>query len=146
MEKDELIETVSGLIQLDIDTVYSYNQALDEIEDEIIRARLTEFRDMHQNHIKNLSDVIRTLGAEPPRIKKDLKGFVIEALTALRGLTGMAGALKALKTTEEITNRLYGEVVSKDVPSPLKEILREHFTDEKIHLDYIDSNLEALRW
>jgi hypothetical protein len=58
----------------------------------------------------------------------------------------MKGALKALKNTEEIKNRLYGEVISKSVPDPLKEILREHFTDEKIHLDHIDSNLEALRW
>ena len=36
MEENELIETVSKLIQLDIDTVCSYNQALDEIEDQII--------------------------------------------------------------------------------------------------------------
>ena len=145
MEKNEIIETVSKLIQLDVDTVYSYDKALDEIEDEIMRERLKQFRDMHQKHIKNLSDAIRTLGLEPPEIRKDLKGFVIEAFTALRGLTGMKGALKALKTTEEMTNRLYGEVVSKDVPSPLKEVLREHFTDEKVHLEYIDSNLEALR-
>ena len=58
----------------------------------------------------------------------------------------MKGALKALKTVEEITNRHYGEAVSKDAPPALKEILRKHFTDEKIHLDYIDSNLEALRF
>jgi hypothetical protein len=70
---------------------------------------------------------------------------VIEAFTALHGLTGMKGALKALKTTEEMTNRSYGEVVSKDAPSPLREVLREHFTDEKVHLEFIDSNLEALR-
>ena len=145
MEKKETIETVSGLIQLDIDTVFAYDQALNEIKDDIIRARLTEFRDTHQNHVERLSEEIRSLGGSPPKITKGFKGYVIEAFTALRGFTGEKGALKALRSAEEITNRQYGEAVSKDVPDSVKELLRKHVTDERIHLDYIDSNLEALR-
>ena len=83
----ELIETVLNLIQLDIDTVYAYDQALDEIEDKVIRVRLTGFRDMHRNHVENLSEMIRTLGGTPPEFTKDFKGFVIEAFTTLRGFT-----------------------------------------------------------
>ena len=67
MEKNELIETVSALIQLDIDTVYAYDQALDEIEDKIIRARLTEFRDTHRNHAERLSEEIRATGRNTAR-------------------------------------------------------------------------------
>jgi rubrerythrin len=144
-EKNELIEILSELIQLDNDVVYAYNQVLDDIEDKIIRARLTEFRDIHRNHAEFLSEELRALIGTPPKIGKDIKGYVIEAFAAVRGFTGMKGALKALRAIEERTNRQYGEVVSKNVPHSVKEILRKHLTDERIHLDYLDSNLAALQ-
>ena len=144
MKEYELIETLSKLTQLNIDTMYAYDHALDQIEDEIILARLTEFRDMHRKHVENLSEVIHSLGGKPPKITTDFKGFVIEAFTALLGFTGMKGSLKALKTIEKIAKQYYGEVVSKDIPSDLKEILGKHFTDERIHLNYIKNNLSAL--
>jgi hypothetical protein len=140
-----LIGTISELFQLDIDTVYAYDHVLDEIDDGIIRARLNEFRDAHRDHSKRLSEEITALGGTPPKNTRDIKGYAIEAFTALRGFTGMKGALKALKTVEEITNRQYGEIVSQDVPAPLKEVFRKYFSEEKMHLNYIDSNLEALR-
>lgn len=145
MEKNKLIEAISNLIQLDIDTVYAYDQAIGEIEDKIIRARLTDFRDAHRHHSERLSEEIRILGGIPTKHSRDIKGYAIEAFTALRGFTGMKGALKALKTVEEFTNRQYGEIVSQDVPAPVKEIFRKYFSEEKIHLNYIESNLEALR-
>ena len=123
--------------------MHAHDRALGETPDGIICSRLTEFRDNHRQHISVLSDQIRALGGKAPKLSRDFKGYVIEAFTALRTVTGMKGALKALKTTEEITNRYYGQVVSKDVPPDLKEILRKHFSDEKIHLDYINSNLQA---
>jgi hypothetical protein len=49
-----------------------------------------------------------------------------------------------MKTTEEITNRYYGEVVSRDAPSAVKEALRTYFSEEKVHLDYITGNLQAI--
>jgi hypothetical protein len=54
-----------------------------------------------------------------------VKGYVIEAFAILRTTAGgmKEGALKALRTTEEITNRYYGQIVSKDVPSALKDLL-----------------------
>lgn len=144
MENNELAKTLRELAQVDIDTVHTYNRVLDEISDEIVRARLAEFRDNHVKHIADLSHEIRSLGGQPPELTKDFKGYVIEAFAALRTAVGMKSAMKALKTAEKINYKHYGDIVSKDAPSGLKELLRKHFTDEKIHLDYIDSNLKAL--
>ena len=49
-----------------------------------------------------------------------------------------------MKTTEEITNRYYGEVVSWEAPPDVKEALRTYFSEEKIHLYYITNNLQAI--
>jgi uncharacterized protein (TIGR02284 family) len=144
MNTKELIGVLQELVQVDIDTVHSYNRVLDEIADDVVRSRLKAFRDTHLNHIAALSDEIRSLGGEAPKLTRDFKGYVIEAFTALRTAAGMKSALKALKTNEKITNHYYGETVSKEIPSALKELLREHFSDEKIHLDYITNNLKVL--
>jgi hypothetical protein len=84
------------------------------------------------------------LGGQPPEYSQDIKGYVIEAFAAIRSFTGLKGALAAMKTTEEITNRYYGEVVSWEAPSAVKEVLRTFFSEEKLHLDYITSNLQAM--
>ena len=144
MNENALIEVLSKLAQVDIDALHVYNQASKEVEDEVIRGRIEEFRSDHRKHIDILSGEIRTLGGNPPELSRDFKGFVIEGFTALRSLTGMKAALKALKTTEKITCRYYGEAIPKDLPDPVKDILRKHFSDEKVHLDYFDSNLHAI--
>lgn len=144
MKEKVLIEAMSNLVQLDVDAVHAYDQAIKEIDDPIIRDRLLEFQDTHRNHIRGLCEQIESLGGQPPDRAKDFKGYVIEAFTAIRSFTGLKGALSAMKTTEEITNQYYGEVVSWEAPSNIKGKLRTYFSEEKIHLDYIDSNLKAL--
>jgi hypothetical protein len=144
MDKKETIKALSELVQVDIDAVHAYDRALKEVDDKIIQSRLIEFQKEHRNHIRVLFEQIRAAGEQPPAFSQDFKGYVIEAFAALRSFTGMKGALQALQTTEEITHRYYGNWVSKKAPDTVKEILRKHFTEEKIHLDYIKSNLEAL--
>lgn len=144
MNDKNLIEAMSNLVQLDIDAVHAYDQAVKEIADTIIRDRLLKFQDEHRHHISGLSKQIKNLGGQPPERSQDLKGYVIEAFTAIRSFTGLNGALNAMKTTEEITNRYYSEVVSWEAPTEVKELLRTYFSEEKIHLDYISSNLKAL--
>ena len=144
MNEKNLTEALSNLVQLDIDAVYAYDQALKEIDDPIIKDRLLKFQDDHRNHISGLSKHIQALGGQPPEYSQDIKGYVIEAFAAIRSFTGLKGALAAMKTTEEIANRYYGEVVSWEAPSAVKEVLRTYFSEEKVHLNYITSNLQAL--
>jgi uncharacterized protein (TIGR02284 family) len=144
MNTKNLIEALSNLVQLDIDAVHAYDQALKEIDDSIIKDRLLKFQDDHRNHISGLSKQIKELGGQPPEYSQDIKGYAIEAFAAIRSVTGLKGALAAMKTTEEITNRHYGEVVSWEAPSAVKEVMRTYFSEEKVHLDYITSNLQVL--
>jgi uncharacterized protein (TIGR02284 family) len=140
----ELNKALSNLVQLDIDAVHAYDQAVKEIDDPIIKERLLKFQDDHRSHISGLSEQLRNLGEQPPEDSMDFKGYVIEAFAAIRSFTGLKGTLKSMKTTEEITNKYYGEVVSWEAPEAIKELLRSYFSEEKIHLDYITANLKAI--
>lgn len=145
MEKKDIIRVIDGLIQSNVDVEHACRQVLDDIDDEIIRKRLMKFQDDHRRHIEELSTEIRDRGGRPPELSRDLKGVVIEAVAAVRGYSGgTKSALKALKTSEATAYRSYSAEVSKDFPASLKDMLRSHFSDEKIHLDYIGSNLKAL--
>jgi uncharacterized protein (TIGR02284 family) len=144
MNKKDLIQTLSNLVQVDIDAVHAYDQALKEIDDPIIKERLLKFQEDHRDHIGGLSKHIKELDGQPPTHSKDFKGYVIEAFAAVRSFTGLKGALKAVKTSEEIANRYYSEVVSREAPANVKEILRIYFSEEKVHLEYITNNLKAL--
>lgn len=144
MAEKDIIAVLSNLVQLDIDAVHAYSQAIKEIDDSIIRDRLLKFQEEHRARIDALSKIIADMGGKPPEQSKDFKGYVIEAFAAIRSFTGLKGALKGIKITEEITNRYYGEVVSQEMPSEVKGVLRTYFSEEKVHLDYISSNLQAL--
>jgi uncharacterized protein (TIGR02284 family) len=145
METDELIRQLQDLVQADIDTVHAYNRVLDDISDDILRSRLTAFRDNHLEHIDAISDAIETLGGEAPDPAKDFKGHVMEAFAALRTTAGgTKSALKALRTVEELTNRHYEQIFVQDVSPDLKQVLRKQFSEENLHLDYINENLKSL--
>ena len=144
MAEKDIIAVLSNLVQLDIDAVHAYSQAVKEIDDSIIRDRLLKFQEEHRARIDALSKIIADIGGNPPEQTKDFKGYVIEAFAAIRSFTGLKGALKGIKITEEITNRYYGEAVSQEMPSEVKRFLRTYFSEEKVHLDYISSNLQAL--
>ena len=145
MKGDALVKLLTDLIQLDIDTVEAYRQAAGRVDDDIMRRRLEKFAQEHLGHIEILSQEIESAGGQAPKLSKDLKGLLIKGFAALRSTTGTRGALKALETAEEINVKEYGNAVSQDVPGSVKAVLRKFFSEERIHLEYIQNNLEALR-
>lgn len=147
MEKEELIDRLNSLIQLDIDAIHAYCKAIDHItdrEDDDVRGKLAEFRDDHQGHVEKLSAIVSEKGGQPPN-SPDLKGLLIEGFTALRSVTGTKGALEAMEGNEKLTNKKYGETVDWDVPDNIKMVLKDNLLHEQRHLAYIQMVLTTPR-
>src|SRR4051812_18601845 len=100
MDEKAIAQKLISLAQLDIDTSHAYLQAIEQIDIPLVREQLTNFLIDHERHILDLAPLIIQMDGEPPQYKKDLKGYVIEGMTALRSLTGTAGALKAMRMNE----------------------------------------------
>lgn len=144
MEKSKVIKMLSDLIQMDVDAAGVYEKAIQGAEDRLVRERLAKFQETHRRHIENLAQAVEDLGGEPPDASPDIKGIFREALAAIRAAgSGTEGSLKALKATEEETSRRYLETISLDLPPEVKDMLRKHSSDERIHLDYVETNLKA---
>lgn len=146
MDNTEIAAKLKSICQLDIDAVHAYVKSRDNIEHANIKSTIGSFEDDHRRHVKDLSDMIRNYGGEPPEFSKDFKGFLLQAFASIRGVTGTEGALKALKTGENMTNKSYKDAVSQDFPPLVTALLRRNYDDEQRHFSYIDQTLKGRLW
>jgi uncharacterized protein (TIGR02284 family) len=138
------IAVLNDLIQLDFDAVQAYKQAIAKIDDVVARADLESFQEDHEDHIRQLSQTVRMMGGEPEKAGRDLKGLLLEGLTALRSVTGTLGALRAMRTNEKITNRSYERALQEKLPSAPREVVLKNREDERRHLASIEVHIERL--
>jgi len=99
--ENDVIKMLKDLCQLDIDAIFSYEQALEKIDDQKIYHEIESFRQDHLRHVNDLNTMLEKLGETPLNITKDFKGFLIEGFTALRSITGTEGALHAMEGNEK---------------------------------------------
>lgn len=144
--EEKPLETLKSLMQLDIDAVHAYTQAIENIEHRAVRDQLMAFRGDHERHVTELSQCIRRLGGDPPERQRDFKGFLIQGFTAVRSLTGTEGALKAMKSNEQTTNEHYREALEIQFPPDVRAVVERNFEDEKRHLAYVDDALADRLW
>lgn len=143
--KHHVIDKLTDLMQLDIDAVEAYDQALKNIKSADIHAQISQFRADHVQHIEALSALIKQYGGIPPERTKDFKGFLIKGMTAIQSVMGEKAALQAMKMNEKLTNSMYERALEDTYPADVLELLRKNFRDEKQHLAYINSCLDRYR-
>jgi rubrerythrin len=137
----KLSDDLINLVQLDIDAILAYNQAIDGVEESDIRQTLASFRADHDRHVSDLSSVITRLGGTPPSMERDFKGFFIEGMTAIAGKIGTRSALMAMAGNETLTNARYQAAQSYEAPDDVRLILQRNLADEQRHIRYIQQTL-----
>jgi len=143
MDHKSCIKKLSDLAQLDIDAVDAYETALKKIDDKETHKTVDQFRQDHVRHVDDLNKLISKLGGKPVEFSKDLKGYLIEGMTALRSVTGTKGAMKAMETNEIITNKRYSESLQEnlDFSDEVRALLQKNYDDEQRHLAFIQDSL-----
>lgn len=137
MIRDDILDHLEKLIQLDVDATHAYDQAIKNVKEQLIKDKLIQFQSDHRKHIDLLSAKVLELGGTPPELTSDFKGFIISGFTALRSLTGTKGALEAMETNERLTNTRYEEACKLDLPVDILAICRSNWADEQRHLSFI---------
>jgi uncharacterized protein (TIGR02284 family) len=142
--RESAIELLNDLIQLDYDAVQAYKQAIEKIDDVSARVDLEAFQADHERHIADLSRTVRMMGGEPEEAGRDLKGVLLEGLTALRSVTGTLGALRAMRMNEKLTNRSYERALEVRLPIAARDVVLRNREDERRHLSAIETHIERL--
>jgi len=138
------LDVMNELIQLDYDAIQAYEQAIERCEDSAARADLISFQADHQRHITDLSQAVRLMGGQPEGCGRDLKGILLEGLTALRSVSGTLGALRAMKLNEKLTNRSYERALEARLPGSARDVVFRNREDERRHLAAIEMHIERL--
>jgi len=131
-------DVLNGLIQIDIDATFAYQQAIGDIQEPAIQLELKSFLADHRRHIQELSALLREIGGKPINLTRDIKGYIIEGMTSLRGLAGTQATLRAMITNENLINSYYKEALEyAGFPKDVRSLIKRNFDDEKRHLDVI---------
>lgn len=139
----DMVDRLGDLMRLDVDAVEAYNEAIEKIENSELRSRLSEYRDDHQRHVRDLTGCIERLGHQPPEPKADFKGKLIEGMTKMRSAMGDEQAMKAMHQNEEITNKTYSNAVGEAWPADILQVIEQGFSDERRHLQWIEQQLSV---
>lgn len=137
MTRDEILNQLEKLIQLDVDATHAYDQAIKNVDDQPIKEKLIQFQGDHRRHIDLLSAKVLELGGTPPELTSDFKGFFISGFTALRSLTGTKGALEAMETNEKLTTTKYQDAAKLVWPTDITSIIQSNLADEQRHLSFV---------
>lgn len=137
MTRDEILNQLEKLIQLDVDATHAYDQAIKNVDDPAIKEKLVLFQGDHRRHIDLLSAKVLELGGTPPELTSDFKGFFISGFTALRSLTGTKGALEAMETNEKLTTSKYQDAAKLVWPTEVSTLIQSNLADEQRHLSYV---------
>jgi rubrerythrin len=137
MTRDEILTQLEKLIQLDVDATHAYDQAIKNVDEQVIKDKLLLFQGDHRRHIDLLSAKVLELGGTPPELASDFKGFFISGFTALRSLTGTKGALEAMETNEKLTTSKYQDAVQLVWPTDITSVVQSNLADEQRHLAFV---------
>ena len=143
MERDELVRKLRALVKVDMDAVRAYDRAIEETDVPAVKKRFQSYRDDHQRHIRELSEVIRESGGEIPDMKQGIRGFLVRGFTDIRSRSGTYGALRAMRSNEKYTNIKYEDAAEWETGPLLKEIMFRNLDDERRHLNYIEQEIRA---
>jgi rubrerythrin len=80
-----------------------------------------------------------------PATRRDIRGFLIEAFTAIAS-HGDRSAIFAMRANEEITNRSYASTLEKHLPIEVRNLVERNYEDETKHLAWIKTMIESRAW
>lgn len=138
-------EALNDLLELEYDALEAYEAAVSRLENNTYKNRLADFKNDHQRHIQELTDLLRQHGHSPangPTGKQWLtKGKVVIADSVI----GDKGILSAMKSNELDTNSAYSRMLQReDMWEDAKPLLEKEFADEKRHKEWIEQTLKGI--
>jgi uncharacterized protein (TIGR02284 family) len=135
------LDLLISLIELDFDAIEAYRAAISRVDDLNDRGRLAEFMQDHERHVSELSEVVRSVGGEPP-MHGDLKQILTRGKVVIAGLIGDRVVLAAMKTNEDDTNTAYERAVAHpDLTDTWRELLERNLGDERRHRAWIERRI-----
>ncbi|WP_131782429.1 DUF2383 domain-containing protein [Legionella gresilensis] len=131
-----------ALCELDFDAVAAYKVAIDRLESEVYKERLSEFMEDHKRHIKNITNILKVHKKEIPT-GPDIKQYLTKGKIVLANIFGDKAILKAMVTNEIDTNTAYERVSEHANKWPeATAVIIQGLNDERRHKKWLETVIE----
>lgn len=138
----DFLDALSDLIELDYDAVEAYDAAIDRLINREFKNKLIEFKEDHQRHVEELTEILNHYGKSPPT-GPSTKQWLTKGKVILATLIGDETILRAMNSNEVDTNTAYERIFNREDKLPdTDKILRRGWEDEKRHKRWFEDHLE----
>ncbi len=130
-------EIVESLLNLEHDAIEAYTETINRLKDPVFIRTITEFKNDHLEHVRELSQIASNLGVTPP--DGTMKSLLTKGKIVIADLGGDDAILAAMKTNEYDTVKAYENALERDFLSPeLRACCEKGLMDERRHRDWMD--------
>ena len=138
------INAIKDLIELDYDAVEAYEAAINKLENEDYKERLSDFKWDHNKHIDELTSILARYGEEPPTGPSMVKQWLVKGKVFLGTLQGDKSILRAMLSNEEDTNVAYLRMTEReDKYADIVDILERGLADEQNHKKWLENTIDS---
>lgn len=135
-ERDEIVEDLNDLVQLDHDAIAAYTVTIEKLENEEWAAIVGQFKGDHERHVRELSAIVRRLGgrpAEKPHVTSPFKKGMVRLAVG-----GDKMVLRAFRVNElQVRSKYDAYAHREDYPAEVIDLLRQNAQDEHRHYDWV---------
>jgi competence ComEA-like helix-hairpin-helix protein len=140
-ELDE-VEVLTTLAQLDLEAALAYDACAEAVELAGLRSHLVRFRDDHFRHVDAINRVLEKRGGKA--VERESSGQLLRRIARVASALGSHAGLIALLTNEELTNEAYDMASELEWDSGIEQMLERHAADEKLHFEWLSSQMDEL--
>ncbi len=142
--QNNFADALKELVELDYAAIEAYETAIERLKEPTYQQKLTTFKQAHERHVKELSEVLSRNNEEVPTGPHKGKELIAKGKVILANLIGDETILRAMKSNEIDTNTAYERMNDRDdIWDEAKEILRRGLQDERIHKDWLEKTISA---
>jgi ferritin-like metal-binding protein YciE len=140
--QDNFAKALKELVELDYAAVDAYQAAIDRLDSPEHQDKLKEFKQDHEDHIKEVSKLLKKHNEDVPTQCPMGKELLATGKVVMANLIGENTILQAMKSNEEDTNTAYERMnAHKDKWPEAEEILKKGLQDEKRHKAWLEAIL-----
>lgn len=138
-------ETLNALLEGEISSVETYQQALEKVGDDPEAAKLREIHQDHTEAVAKLRDHVVRHGGEPSE-DSGAWGAFAKTIEGAAKLLGNATAIRALKQGEEKGLRDYDDALSdENLPEDAQTLIRDQLRPrQRAHIETLDRIIERM--
>lgn len=142
----KLIDLLNGLERLNQAAADVYENAIDRVDRDGVKATLTTFRDNHRAHVQELARLLHAYGVQagPP---SGASGMFLQNVMMLPPQPSDEETLEALQSDEALVNERYREALDVvDLPEDVRQVLNSQRDMKARHLNWIESAIAGRIW